>query len=102
MTYPDGPLSDWDEQTEKLKDPYAHLPLMQRPDFVYREHKHVRARCVRVGDIILEKRHGREEERWTVTAVEVGDVLVYVSCAGRKGKIALGLPTERIWIARKE
>jgi hypothetical protein len=97
-------LGDWDDQIEKLKDPYAHLPLMRRPDYVYRPHHHVRARRVQVGDIVLEREHGTPNERWTVSRVEedVRFGIVYVWYQGRDRKTALGRSTERVWVARRE
>lgn len=83
-------------------DPYAHMPLMSRPDFVYRPSHHVRARRVKVGDIVLEREHGKPDERWTVTGVEERFGIVYVTYKGRDRKTALGLSTERVWIAREE
>ena len=85
------------------KDPYAHLPLMQRPDFILYDHKHVRARRVQVGDIVIERQYGSRDPRWTVTSVEEDErfKIVYVTYQGRDRKTALGMSTERVWVARR-
>ena len=79
------------------------VPLMQQPGYVYRAHKHIRAHRVLPGDIILDKRHGREEEQWTVQEAfeRIMTGLIYATfpngrkhCIGRRG--------ERIWVARAE
>lgn len=76
------------------------LPLMQQPDFILRNHKHVLARRVLVGDIVLEKEHGRSDEKWTVEEVDVQAHMTYVKYSGWHKKIGLGLNEERVWIAR--
>jgi hypothetical protein len=86
------------------EDPYAHLPLMQRPDFVYRAHKHVRARRLQVGDIVLETARDTPKECWTITRVEEDKHVGVVYCwyQGRDKKTIIGISTDRIWVARRE
>jgi hypothetical protein len=78
---------------------HEQVPLMQREGYVYREHKHVLARRILPGDIVLEKRHGREEERWTVESIEATTWLTYVTFVnGRRTNI--GSNTDRVWVSR--
>jgi hypothetical protein len=85
------------------EDPYAHLPLMQRPDYIPYDHKHVRARRVQVGDFILERQYGRLNPRWIVASVREDErfKMVYVTYEGRDREYALGMSTERVWVARR-
>lgn len=81
-------------------DPYAHLPLMKRPDFVYSKRMYVRNRRIQVGDYILDRQYGPAEEKWKVTKVDATGPMVYVWFEGREKSWPMGLATDRIWVQR--
>lgn len=83
------------------EDPYAHLPVMQRPGYIYKETKHVYAKLVQVGDEVWQSEKIKGG-MWKIVEVDVQPALVYVRYEGRKRKMALGAPNERIWVDRPD
>lgn len=81
---------------------HKQVPLMQREGYVYRAHKNVRTHCVKVGDLLLDKRHGKEDERWTVLEATEGVMSGLVHVVTPSGKFCIGRRGERVWVARAE
>lgn len=79
---------------------YDHLPVMQRPGYIYKATMLVRAKLVKVGDEVRQSAKIKGGMWKIAEVVEIGPAMVYVRFEGQSRRMGLGLPNERVWVDR--